>query len=100
MPLSTSLYDIVLAHTCPHCGNKNEVGLLSSFAGFSVLQPQARGLTTQERGGILRVDAARKSISCLSAVSVLLRLFRRSLRLNRSMRLPFGCELVPSVSAD
>jgi transposase-like protein len=24
MPLSTSLYDIVLAHTCPHCGNKNE----------------------------------------------------------------------------
>jgi hypothetical protein len=24
MPLSNRLYDIVLTHTCPHCGNKLE----------------------------------------------------------------------------
>jgi rRNA maturation protein Nop10 len=24
MPLSTQLYDVVLTHTCPHCGNRTE----------------------------------------------------------------------------
>ncbi len=24
MPLSTQLYDVILAHTCPYCGNRNE----------------------------------------------------------------------------
>jgi hypothetical protein len=24
MPISTQLYDVLLTHTCPHCGNKTQ----------------------------------------------------------------------------